>query len=168
MNVRKFTNEEMRYLLALEAVREVTPTRITYTDEFKRECLRRYLTGASPVTMFREVGLTPEIVGRKRIERCMARWRDKAEDILGEEWKTASTGVQAVSAAASVSSAGVPVRTVRWPWPFRFAAADSRDSLIALQAQHIAALEQQIETLRRMVEARDGSAVSSAAYPVHP
>ena len=31
--------------------------------------------GESPTVLFREAGLGPELIGEKRIERCMHRWR---------------------------------------------------------------------------------------------
>lgn len=70
-----FSPEEIRYLKSLPAVAEVTAKRITYTDEFKRYCIRRYNEGASPVRLFRDAGLDPALIGYKRIERCIARWR---------------------------------------------------------------------------------------------
>lgn len=80
---REFTGDELDYLRGLPAVERVTPLRIVYTDDFKRACLSRYLMGDSPVRMFREAGLSPELVGYKRIERCFSRWRADAERILG-------------------------------------------------------------------------------------
>ena len=33
--------------------------------------------GDSPTALFRKAGLGPEVIGSKRIERCVARWRDR-------------------------------------------------------------------------------------------
>lgn len=33
--------------------------------------------GDSPTALFRKAGLGPEIIGSKRIKRCVARWRDR-------------------------------------------------------------------------------------------
>lgn len=71
-----FSPEEIKYLKSLPAVAEVTEKRITYTDDFKRYCVSHYNEGASPVRMFREAGLDPALIGYKRIERCIARWRE--------------------------------------------------------------------------------------------
>ena len=38
----------------------------------------RNAEGGSPAAIFREAGLDPKIIGYKRVERCIARW--KAED----------------------------------------------------------------------------------------
>lgn len=77
-----FSPEEIKYLKSLPAVAEATAKRITYTDDFKRYCVVRYSEGASPVRMFREAGLDPALIGYKRIERCIARWREAQEEIL--------------------------------------------------------------------------------------
>ena len=70
-----FSPEEVEYLRSLPVVAEATSKRITYTESFKHNCMRRYLAGESPVELFREAGLDPSLVGYKRIERCFARWR---------------------------------------------------------------------------------------------
>ena len=78
---REFTDSEIRYLRSLRAVDTVTPTRIIYSSEFKKRFLREYLNGKSPAAIFRDAGLPNVIVGRKRIERCTARWaKDEREE----------------------------------------------------------------------------------------
>lgn len=73
----KFNARERAYLQSLPAVESVTETgRIFYSDEFRRECMRRYNMGESPVRIFNEAGLYSSLIGYKRIERCIARWRE--------------------------------------------------------------------------------------------
>lgn len=70
-----FSVRERRYLESLPAVRRVAGRRIYYTDWFKRECIRRYRRGDSPQTIFSDAGLGSRLIGYKRIERCIARWK---------------------------------------------------------------------------------------------
>lgn len=65
-------------LRKLPAVANVTHDRITYSDTFRHVCVIRYLAGESPTKIFREAGLPPELIGYKRIERCVARWKAAA------------------------------------------------------------------------------------------
>ena len=62
-------------LSSLPAVKAVKSGRIMYADEFKRRVAADCRRGESPVEMFRAAGLGPELIGYKRIERCVARWR---------------------------------------------------------------------------------------------
>ena len=71
----RFSDEEVRLLRGLSAVANATRVRITYSDSFRKLCMRRYLAGESPVKIFREAGLDPELIGYKRIERSVARWK---------------------------------------------------------------------------------------------
>ena len=71
---REFTPDEISYLRGLWAVSNVTPTRIIYSDEFKEYFLREHGKGRGPTEIFRDAGLPVLIIGRKRIERCVARW----------------------------------------------------------------------------------------------
>lgn len=75
MKLNKLT---INYLRALPAVSHIDARngRIYYTDEFRAECVRRYRNGERPAKIFRDNGLGSEIIGAKRIERCMARWRN--------------------------------------------------------------------------------------------
>lgn len=73
-----FNDEEIQLLRGLPAVANVTRSRITYSDTFKQMCTIRYLSGESPTKIFREAGLPPDLVGRRRIERCVARWKAAA------------------------------------------------------------------------------------------
>ena len=74
MTKRQFSNTEVEYLRALPAVESVTPNRITYSRDFQISCMRRYLDGERPSSIFTSAGLSPAIVGRKRVERNIARW----------------------------------------------------------------------------------------------
>ncbi|MBW3095510.1 hypothetical protein KIH75_09255 [Bifidobacterium sp. 64T4] len=80
-----FSDEEVWLLSKLPAVANVTHNRITYSDTFKRICTLRYLAGESPTKIFREAGLSPSIIGYKRIERSVARWKAKALQALEDD-----------------------------------------------------------------------------------
>lgn len=67
--------EELQMLRDLPAVVNVSKDRITYSNAFKQVCVIRYLAGESPTKIFREAGLPPELIGYKRIERSVARWK---------------------------------------------------------------------------------------------
>ena len=67
--------DELQMLRDLPAVDNVSKDRITYSNAFKQVCVIRYLAGESPTKIFREAGLPPELIGYKRIERSVARWK---------------------------------------------------------------------------------------------
>lgn len=70
-----FSVDELQMLRDLPAVANVSKDRITYSNAFKQVCVIRYLAGESPTKIFREAGLPPELIGYKRIERSVARWK---------------------------------------------------------------------------------------------
>lgn len=72
---RAFTPEEQAYLASLSAVQSVSESTITYAPEFRATCMDRYYAGESPTEIFRSEGLDPALIGGKRIERCVSRWR---------------------------------------------------------------------------------------------
>ena len=75
----KFTAKERAYLASLPAVKSVSPSHIRYTNRFKVEVMCRYNAGESPSAIFREAGLDPKLIGYKRVERCIARWKQQEE-----------------------------------------------------------------------------------------
>lgn len=108
-----FSPEEIKYLKSLSAVAEATAKRITYTDDFKRYCVVHYNEGASPVRMFREAGLDPALIGYKRIERCLARWRESQDEILNSAMPKLGGGLQIRSFSAREPRAHQTFRRVR-------------------------------------------------------
>lgn len=74
-----FSAREVAYLQSLPAVERVSNKRIEYTEEFKRYVMRRYAAGDSPVAIFRAAGLDSALIGYKRIERCIARWKQTVD-----------------------------------------------------------------------------------------
>ena len=64
----KFTAKERAYLASLPAVESVSASHIRYADSFRIEVMCRY-----------NAGLDPKLIGYKRIERCIARWKKQEE-----------------------------------------------------------------------------------------
>ncbi len=74
-DIKGFSVREIKYLQSLPAVEHATRTRIEYTEGFRVDCLRRYMAGESPAKIFRRAGLDSSLIGYKRIERCISRWK---------------------------------------------------------------------------------------------
>ncbi len=72
---RKLDQKTQDALRKLDAVENVTETRIQYSEGFRKTALERDRRGDSPAVIFREAGLDSAVIGYKRIERCMSRWR---------------------------------------------------------------------------------------------
>ena len=80
---RRFTQAEVYYLNTLPAVERASMDRITYSRDFQVRCMAQYLRGNGPTSIFASAGLNPKIVGSKRIERAIARWKaDPQRDLL--------------------------------------------------------------------------------------
>lgn len=75
---KPFDAEERQYLCGLDAVDECGEKRITWNRYFIRYVEYELELGARPVDVFRSAGVGPEVIGRKRIERCVSRWRRQA------------------------------------------------------------------------------------------
>ena len=82
---KPFDKEERQYLCGLPAVDSCTESRINWNSEFIGKVQSEIETGAHPTEIFRKAGVGPEIIGRKRIERCVARWREKARKEKAKE-----------------------------------------------------------------------------------
>ena len=116
---RRFTQAEVYYLNTLPAVERASMDRITYSRDFQVRCMAQYLRGNGPTSIFASAGLNPKIVGSKRIERAIARWKADPQIML-----------EAQSFANE-------------------AAADQRDLLVISQSMTIAWLEKKVMDLQR-------------------
>lgn len=160
-----FTLKEAAYLRSLPAVKEVSATRITYSDRFKVECVRRYLKGDSARRIFRDAGLEPSLIGAKRIERCVARWKntksimdeavrhetsDENAELVGTDGMgegrsgkgSAFDGYDIAAAAFAAIGAGRSGQGM----------PDVRDLIIYQQVQQITALQEQVNKLQGKID----------------
>ena len=120
MKQGKFTAKERAYLMSLPAVESVTSERIFYAERFKTECMRRYHEGESPTKIFNDAGLYSSLIGYKRIERCIARWRaDERSGRLGGEYETGDMMASNLPGEAVtprfLGNGANGARNARWP-----------------------------------------------------
>ena len=163
-NRRLFTLREAAYLRSLPAVKEVNATRIIYSDRFKVECMRRYLKGESASKIFREAGLDPALIGSKRIERCVARWKNTkhiVQESVGMEADGSSDGSSAgVSPGRSIDAESVLESQDIANAAFRALSTsktardmfDMRDLIIYQQTRQIASLQEKVDELQRRLD----------------
>lgn len=82
----KFTKEEREYLNSLSAVEKAYESYILYSTQFKIDCMKRYHAGESPTKIFDQAGLCAKLIGHKRIERAIFRWKEtETQDALSLE-----------------------------------------------------------------------------------
>ena len=125
-----FSSAQIKRLIKLRAVVKVSPSRIRYAEWFKRECVMR------ATYLFREAGLGPELIGEKRIERCMDRWRKKMQL---EDLEVASSPERLFS---------VDMDTEQDREVSKVDVRDVRDLIICKQTRYIESLQRQIDELR--------------------
>jgi transposase len=75
MNIKYFTEKEMKKLMGNPYIDAVTPTLITYTDEFKRIFIAQDKDGKLPREIFRDNGFDVDLLGGSRIRKAAYRWR---------------------------------------------------------------------------------------------
>lgn len=132
---RHFTQAEVYYLNTLPAVERASMDRITYSREFQVRCMAQCLRGNGPTSIFASAGLNPKIVGSKRIERAIARW--KADP-------------QIMTEAQSFANE---------------AAADQRDLLVISQSMTIAWLEKKVMDLQDQLRSMEAHATECLNAP---
>ncbi|MBW3088553.1 hypothetical protein KIH77_07410 [Bifidobacterium sp. 82T24] len=162
------------YLRSLRAVKKVSSNRIRYTEEFKNRCMERYFHGESPAVIFREAGLDSSIIGYKRIERCIARWKKEGYGLSPDDAEAddgdADGGGAGFAASTGHGTGGAEAGSRRSSGRARKAKSshaediskpgvgddaddtvrneDAFDALIARQVQRIDEIEQELRHLR--------------------
>ena len=162
---KTFTLEEAAYLRSLPAVKEVSASRITYANWFKVECVRRYLKGEPARKIFREAGLEPSLIGNKRIERCVSRWKSDGS-IMGEVAKEKTEDLD--DEKSNIDGGGVASKAKILLENYNIANAafmaigtskngrkmfDVRDLIIYQQVRQIAMLQEKIDELQHRLDA---------------
>ena len=86
-----FTDVQVKKLSKNKWIKNITNKGITYTNEFKYKLVKECENYKKfPQDVFRECGIDPEIVGKKRIECSAYRWR-KQLNSTGEIIDTRTT-----------------------------------------------------------------------------
>ena len=86
-----FTDSQVKKLSKNKWIKNITNKGITYTDEFKYKLVKECENYKKfPQDVFRECGIDPEIVGKKRIDCSAYRWR-KQINSTGEIIDTRTT-----------------------------------------------------------------------------
>ena len=162
---KAFTLEEAAYLRSLPAVKEVSASRITYANWFKVECVRRYLKGEPARRIFREAGLEPSLIGSKRIERCVSRWKSDGF-IMGEAAKEKTEDLDDEKSNIDAVGGLPKPKTLLENYNIANAAFmaignskngrkmfDVRDLIIYQQVRQIAMLQEKIDELQHRLDA---------------
>ena len=150
----------------------------THSD---RCALSDILRGESPTKIFREAGLPPELVGYKRIERSVARWKDAAiKSVSGSDTMTdgeiiAQLAARYKRALATRRSLEDIANTATEPKPAATAASndvhplslglfdgDTAGIIIRQQARRIDELERDVVRLRNKLDKEVGPNPASA------
>lgn len=75
MSKKLFNEKEIKILEKNINVKSVSNKAITYTENFKNEFIIKSNKGVFPRQIFKEAGLSIDILGMKRIEMCAFKWR---------------------------------------------------------------------------------------------
>lgn len=77
-----FTDAQVKKLSKNKWIKNITNKAITYTDEFKYKLVKDCENYKKfPQDVFRECGIDPEIVGKKRYEQAAYKWRKQLNSI---------------------------------------------------------------------------------------
>lgn len=89
-----FTDNQVKKLSKNKWIKNITNKGITYTNEFKQKLVKETENYKKfPQDIFRECGINPEIVGKKRIEGAAFRWRKQYKNTGNiEDTRTIKSG----------------------------------------------------------------------------
>lgn len=80
MSKRTFSKEEIETLRKNKYVKRVSEKAITYTDEFKHQAIEQSEKGLMSTEIFERAGFDLSILGRKRAQDSLDRWKRAYQD----------------------------------------------------------------------------------------
>lgn len=78
-----FSEHEIKQLESNPNVLHVTDKSITYAPAFKLAAVKAYISGQTPMEIFRNAGFDVDVIGHDKPHQCLKRWRNTYSD-LGE------------------------------------------------------------------------------------
>jgi hypothetical protein len=79
MGINYFTPEQVKILSTNSNVKNVSQKAITYSEEFKRNFIVLKQLGQGTSKIFRDAGLDPDVLGKRRIHNFASRMKTLAE-----------------------------------------------------------------------------------------
>ena len=80
MSKLRFSKEDINKLKDNPYILNITEKAITYADEFKEKFVELYNKGTTPTEIFRRCEISPEIIGKKRIDTFSYRVKQKIKN----------------------------------------------------------------------------------------
>lgn len=71
-----FSEHEIKQLESNPNVQHVTDKSITYAPAFKLAAVQAYLSGQTPMEIFRSAGFDIDVIGHEKPKHCLKRWRN--------------------------------------------------------------------------------------------
>jgi len=71
-----FSEHEVKQLESNPNVLHVTEKSISYAPEFKLAAVKAYLSGQTPMEIFRGAGFDVDVIGHEKPKHCLKRWRN--------------------------------------------------------------------------------------------
>lgn len=84
MNKISFNEHQHRQIEAIPHVISVSDCSIQYTPEFKIHAVQENIAGKGPTHIFKEAGFDLEIIGLKKVQSAVHRWK-KIYQTIGEQ-----------------------------------------------------------------------------------
>ena len=75
-----FSEKELKILRENKNVKKVKENIVIFSDEFKKEFVKRYNNGEVSKEIFRDNGIDPEILGKDRVQDLRKRWNRKYKE----------------------------------------------------------------------------------------
>jgi hypothetical protein len=69
MKRKPYTVQEKEELLKSEAIEKVNDYQVTYSNKFKVFAVGEYISGKTPMEIFREIGINVNILGRNQPQK---------------------------------------------------------------------------------------------------
>ena len=123
-----FSKEQIDILNNNQNVKRVSEKSITYSDEFKRAFIEKYLQGQLPKDIFKDAGFDVTMIGVRRYEQAAARW-------IKAYRKDGIVGLRDTRTEKSGRISSKPL---------------SNEQIIIQQQDKIKLLEEQIELLKKL------------------
>lgn len=83
MTLKEFTPEELVSLRQNKYVKGATCMRIRFTVEFKEKFWAQYENGHSPISILKELGFDPEVLGTSRVQGLARHIQEQVDSELG-------------------------------------------------------------------------------------
>jgi len=111
--MQELSDQERLLLLKNPNIERITEKHVVFSSSFKIQAVEKYLKGQSPVDIFKDAKIDPNLFIKNYCQSCIKRWKKKYFETGKSSLRTSETGKKATGRPKLVNAEEMTVEEMK-------------------------------------------------------